>query len=79
MNRRKYPMLRSMIAIAVAATLAVGCATAPEAPAGSAQVRTKLTALQRDAKLATLAPVALKDAEQAVQRAEVPESAEITL
>jgi outer membrane protein OmpA-like peptidoglycan-associated protein len=42
-------------------------------PAGSEQARAKLIALQGDARLANRAPVAVKDAEAAVQRAEVPQ------
>src|SRR6186713_2199363 len=66
-----YTMSRTLIAAAVAAALAVGCASAPKAPAGSAEVRAKLTALQSNAALATKAPVATKDAEVAVTQAEI--------
>jgi len=66
-----YTMSRTLIAAAVAAALAVGCASAPKAPAGSAEVRAKLTALQSDAALASKAPVATKDAEVAVTQAEI--------
>ena len=62
---------RSLIAIAVTAALVVGCASAPKKPAGSEQVRAKLTALQNDAALAAQAPVATKDAEAAVVQAEI--------
>lgn len=61
---------RSLIAAAVAATI-IGCASAPTPPAGSEQVRAKLTTLQSDPTLAALAPVAVKDAEAAVTRAEI--------
>jgi len=44
---------RSHIAIAVSAVLVAGCASVPQRPAGSEQVRAKLTALQSDAALAT--------------------------
>ena len=54
---------RSLIAVAVAAALLAGCASTPKAPAGSAEVRAKLSALQSDANLATKAPLATKDAE----------------
>jgi outer membrane protein OmpA-like peptidoglycan-associated protein len=53
--------------------LFVGCASTPMQPAGSAQVRAKLTALQGEPTLANAAPVALKDAEAAVSVAETPE------
>ena len=61
------------IAVAIAATLFAGCASAPMKPAGSAEVRAKLTALQREPTLASRAPVAFKDAEAAVVQAEVIE------
>jgi len=61
----------SLIAAAVAAALLAGCASTPKAPAGSAEVRAKLTALQSNADLATKAPVATKDAEVAVTQAEL--------
>jgi outer membrane protein OmpA-like peptidoglycan-associated protein len=73
MNIRKYVPTRSLIALGVAATLIAGCADAPMKPAGAEQVRAKLIALQGDARLANRAPVAVKDAEAAVQRAEVPQ------
>jgi outer membrane protein OmpA-like peptidoglycan-associated protein len=66
---RKFP-IRSMIAVAVAAAVLAGCASAPVKPAGSEAVRAKLTALQSDATLANSAPVAMKDAEAAVILAE---------
>lgn len=64
-------MSRSLIATAITAALVVGCASVPTKPAGSEQVRAKLTALQSDATLATQAPVATKDAEAAVAQAEI--------
>ena len=66
-----YTMSRTLIATAVAAALAVGCASTPKAPAGSKEVRAKLTALQSDAALASKAAVATKDAEAAVTQAEI--------
>lgn len=71
MNRTTYTPFRSLIAVAVAATLFAGCASVPKQPAGSAQVRAKLTALQSESNLANRAPVALKDAEAAVKVAEM--------
>jgi outer membrane protein OmpA-like peptidoglycan-associated protein len=64
---------RPLIATAVAAALLAACASAPMKPAGSAQVRSKLTTLQSDPNLATLAPVAIKEADLAVRLAEVPQ------
>ena len=72
MNNTYLPF-RSAIAVAVAAALIVGCASVPQHPAGSAQVRAKLTALQSEPTLASGAPVALKDAEGAVVVAEMKE------
>ena len=68
-----YRPFRSVIAVAVAATLFAGCASVPKQPAGSAQVRAKLTALRADPTLANRAPVAVKDAEGAVVVAEMTE------
>jgi len=70
MNRSNFPPLRSLIAAAVAATLFAGCASTPQKPAGSEQVRAKLIALQNEPTLANGAPVALKDADLAVREAE---------
>src|SRR3954471_18179826 len=64
---------RSMIGAAVAAALLAGCASTPMKPAGSADVRAKLIALQSNTLLANGAPVALKDAEAAVTVAEMPQ------
>jgi outer membrane protein OmpA-like peptidoglycan-associated protein len=71
MNTTNYPRSRSLIGAAVAAILLAACASTPQAPAGSADVRAKLTALQGDAVLGTRAPVAMKDAELAVTQAEI--------
>jgi outer membrane protein OmpA-like peptidoglycan-associated protein len=64
-------LTRSLVAAAVAAALLAGCASTPKQPAGSAEVRAKLTALQNDATLAAKAAVATKDAEVAVTAAEI--------
>lgn len=61
------------LTIAVAASVALaGCATAPLSPDGAAAVRSKLTRLQSDPRLADRAPVALREAEAAVILAEAP-------
>jgi len=73
MNSTAFTPFRSLIAVAVAATLFVGCASVPKHPAGSEQVRAKLTALQSEPTLANRAPVAIKDAEGAVVLAEMTE------
>lgn len=64
--------LKSISMVAAVALLMTACASTPKAPKGSAEVRSKLTQLQSDPQLATRAPVALKDAEQAVVEAEKP-------
>lgn len=51
--------------------LLTACA-GPKAPDGAAQVRDNLTQLQTDPQLASLAPVAIREAEQAVRLAEEP-------
>jgi len=61
---------RSIVALAVASVMFMGCASVPKKPAGSEQVRAKLTALQGEPTLANRAPVAIKDAEAAVVLAE---------
>jgi outer membrane protein OmpA-like peptidoglycan-associated protein len=62
---------RTLVATAVAAALITACASAPMKPAGSAEVRGKLTRLQGNADLANRAPVAMKDADAAVRAAEM--------
>ena len=64
---------RTLVATAVAAALITACASAPMKPAGSAEVRSKLTRLQGDPNLANRAPVAMKDADAAVRAAEKPQ------
>ena len=73
MNSSAFIPFRPLIAVAVAATLFAGCASVPKHPAGSEQVRVKLTALQSEPTLANRAPVAIKDAEGAVVLAEMTE------
>jgi len=65
---------RTLIATAVAAVLLAACAAAPVTPQGAAEVRARLTQLQSDPKLATLAPVAIDEADAAVRIAEQPEA-----
>ena len=63
----------SPIALAVASILLSACASVPPRPAGSAEVRAKLTQLQSNPELASRAVVGMKDAELAVAAAEAPE------
>jgi outer membrane protein OmpA-like peptidoglycan-associated protein len=65
---------RTLIAATVASVLLAACAAAPVAPQGSADVRARLTQLQSDPNLGGRAPLALKEAEAAVQTAEKPEA-----
>ncbi len=65
---------KTLIATAVASVLLAACATAPVQPAGSAEVRSRLTQLQADPRLGSLAPLAIKEADVAVQAAETPET-----
>jgi outer membrane protein OmpA-like peptidoglycan-associated protein len=71
------PVLRTssvaLIAAAVASLLLSACASAPVKPAGAADARARLTALQDNAALAARAPEALRQAEVAVSAAEQPE------
>lgn len=63
---------RSLVAVAMAATLLVACSSAPVAPAGAADARAKLNALQMHSELAARVPVAMREAEAAVALAEQP-------
>jgi len=58
----------------LAVTTLAGCAATPRSPAGADEVRSKLSGLQRNPDLSTRAPVAIKNAEEAVVLAELPES-----
>jgi outer membrane protein OmpA-like peptidoglycan-associated protein len=66
------PGLKTLIAAAAGSLLLVACSTAPTAPAGAADVRSKLTRLQSDPQLASRAPVAIEEAQVAVRAAEEP-------
>ena len=68
-----YGFKKNLIAVTVASLLLVACSTPPSKPAGADSARSKLTQLQSDAQLASLAPVAIKEAETAVQAAEKPQ------
>jgi outer membrane protein OmpA-like peptidoglycan-associated protein len=64
---------KKLLAVAIAAVLLTACSAAPQKPAGAAAARAKLTQLQSDSQLASLAPVAIKDADAAVNAAEQPQ------
>ena len=63
----------NILSAVIAASLLGACTTGPLAPEGADNVRSKLTALQSDPQLANRAPIAIKEAEQAVRIAEKPE------
>lgn len=62
----------ALTAVALAALITAGCASAPVAPTGAAEARIKLSSLQADPNLANRAPVAIREAEEAVRLAEQP-------
>jgi outer membrane protein OmpA-like peptidoglycan-associated protein len=75
MNVLLNPLGRNhLVAAAVAFALFAGCSAAPTKPDGAEAARAKLTALQSDSELATRAPLAIKDADLAVQAAEKPQA-----
>lgn len=65
-------LFNSVAPVIVIVCLLTACA-GPKVPDEAAQVRSKLTQLQSDSKLASLAPVAIKDADAAVRLAEEPQ------
>jgi outer membrane protein OmpA-like peptidoglycan-associated protein len=65
---------KTLIATAVTSVLLAACATVPVQPAGSAEVRSRLTQLQADPNLGSRAPLAIKEADAAVRIAEQPQS-----
>ena len=73
-NPRGVMLRKTLIATAVASLLLAACAAAPVKPDGAAEARSKLTQLQSDPNLAGRAPVAVKEADAAVQAAEQPQA-----
>lgn len=67
----------SSLAVVLSASLLAACAS-NKTPDGVAEVRANLTQLQTDSRLATLAPVAIKEAEDAVRLAEETRSDKAT-
>jgi outer membrane protein OmpA-like peptidoglycan-associated protein len=65
---------KALIAMTVAAVLLTACAAAPVKPDGAADARSKLTQLESDPNLAGRAPLAVKEADAAVQVAEQPQA-----
>ncbi|MCC2638670.1 MAG: OmpA/MotB domain protein [Moraxellaceae bacterium] len=64
---------KTLIAAALASLLMTACSSLPTRPEGADNARVKLTQLQADPRLASLAPVAIKEAELAVLAAEKPQ------
>ena len=73
-NPRGAKRSKTLIATSVAAVLLAACAAAPVKPDGAADARSKLTQLQSDPSLAGRAPLAVKEADTAVQVAEQPQA-----
>ena len=73
-NARGAMPSKTLIATSVAAVLLAACAAAPVKPDGAADARSKLTQLQSDSSLAGRAPLAVKEADTAVQVAEQPQA-----
>jgi outer membrane protein OmpA-like peptidoglycan-associated protein len=71
--RINHARIAGISAFALAFSFMVAsCATAPQNPPGSAEVRSKLTTLQSNSSLADQVPVELREAEAAVLAAEAP-------
>jgi outer membrane protein OmpA-like peptidoglycan-associated protein len=66
--------LSRLIAVTAASLLLVACAAPMTVPPGADSARNKLMQLQADPRLASLAPVEIKDAELAVRAAEEPQA-----
>jgi outer membrane protein OmpA-like peptidoglycan-associated protein len=58
--------------VLISTMVMAGCASSPKKPDGAEELRNKLSQLQNDPNLASLAPVALNEAEAAVKAAEQP-------
>jgi outer membrane protein OmpA-like peptidoglycan-associated protein len=73
-NPRGVMLRKTLITTTVASVLLAACAAAPVKPNGAVEARSKLTQLQSDPNLAGRAPVAVKEADAAVQAAEQPQA-----
>lgn len=71
--------LKSLTIAAAVSCVLAACATTPQSPEGAAEVRSKLTRLQSDPKLADRAPLAVQEAESAVRMAEEPVGKDVAL
>jgi outer membrane protein OmpA-like peptidoglycan-associated protein len=70
--KNRINSVKTLSMVAAVSLLMAACASTPKAPEGSVAVRSKLSQLQSDPQLASRAPVAINDAEQAVRSAEKP-------
>lgn len=78
MNTFSKPMFKPLLVVMAAMLFAAACSSPMVRPDGADRARVKLTQLQSDAQLASLAPVEIKEAEVAVLEAEKPrEDAEL--
>jgi outer membrane protein OmpA-like peptidoglycan-associated protein len=64
---------KTLIATAVASMILIACSATPIQPEGPNNARSKLTQLQSNQQLARQAPVAIKEAEEAVRATEEPQ------
>lgn len=72
MNTTSMPN-RTLLAIALTASLVAACTTAPVKPPGAEALRNRLSQLQANADLSSRAPLAIKEADTAVTAAEQPQ------
>lgn len=79
LNLHNIRFARTLSVAVAIAFVAAGCATAPQSPQGSADVRTKLNVLQSNPTLAKKVPVEIREAEAAVLIAEAPVGKDIAL
>jgi outer membrane protein OmpA-like peptidoglycan-associated protein len=72
-NRNGPGIARALIVTSTLMALLAACASVPTKPAGAAEARARLTQLQSDPDLGGRAPVAMKDADAAMNFAEQPQ------
>jgi outer membrane protein OmpA-like peptidoglycan-associated protein len=65
---------KNLIAIGVACALLAACAASPTKPDGAENLRSRLTQLRSDPRLGDKAPLAMKEADEAVTNAERPQT-----
>lgn len=68
---------KNLIAIGVACALLAACTASPVKPDGAQNLRNRLTQLQSDPRLGNQAPLAMKEADDAVTKAEKPEESKV--